>query len=62
MYSMISEQGIVCSDVEGVLPNPSPSFQELATRLLGLDDSFGLKENTVISKWGMEICKSIKNG
>ena len=26
----------VCSDVEGV---PSSSFQELATRLLGLDDS-----------------------
>lgn len=55
------DQGICCSDVEGLLPEKSPDLQELAKNLLGLDDNFEPNENTVISKEGLSICKMIKN-
>lgn len=61
-YIVMCDQGICCSEVEGLLPEKSPPFPELAKSLLGLDDNFEPKENTVISRDGLSICKSIKNG
>ena len=37
LYCIMSPQGICLSDVEGLLPNRSPSVFEIATDLLGIE-------------------------
>lgn len=36
MYSIVSSQGIVCSDVEGILPSRSPDIFQLAIDMLDI--------------------------
>lgn len=40
LYMVVSDQGIVCSEIEGLLPNRSPTLGQLAIDLLGLNDNY----------------------
>lgn len=62
LYCVLSPQGICVSQVEGLLPNRSPSIFELAIDLLGIPASLVEEEDTASSKEAYQICKGIRDG
>ncbi len=49
-YCVLSPQGICVSEVEGLLPNRSPSIFEIATDLLGIEASLIENKDIVVSR------------
>lgn len=59
-YMVISDQGVCCSDVEGILPNPSPSLSEVVGEMLGLPQNLDF-DRSILSKQGFAIYKALLN-
>lgn len=62
MYYVLSPQGICVSQVEGLLPERSPSLFEIAILILDIPQSLLQIEKSVLSKEAYDICKAIKDG
>lgn len=61
MYFILSPQGICVSNVEGLLPNPSPPLFEIATELLDIAPTLIESEESIVSKDAYQICKGIRD-
>lgn len=61
IYTIICDQGICCSEVEGLLPNKSPTLLDLVSGLLGLPKSLDF-DKSLLSKQGFLVYKGILNG
>lgn len=62
LYYGVSPDGIVCSKVEGLLPDRSPDLFSLALDLLDLPPNLIEVEKSVVSRQGYAICRAIKDG
>ena len=62
LYYVIAPQYICVSDIEGLLPEKSPSLFQIAIGMLDLPESLAEVDKSVVSKDGFEVCRAIKNG
>lgn len=62
LYYVLAPQGICVSDVEGLLPEKSPSLFEIALGILDLPESLAEVEKSVVSKDGFDVVRAIKDG
>lgn len=62
LYCVLSPQGICASEVEGLLPNPSPSLFQIAVDLLGVASTLVDEAANVVSREALHICKGIRDG
>ena len=62
LYYGLSPDGIVCSKVEGLLPDRSPDLFSLALDLLDLPPNLIEVEKSVVSRQAYAICRAIKDG
>ena len=62
LYLIMTPQGICVSDVEGLLPNRSPSLFELAIQLLNIPATLVPSEDSIVSRDAYEICRGIRDG
>ena len=61
LYCVLSPQGICVSEVEGLLPNRSPSVFEIAIDLLGIPASLLEEEDNFVSKEAYHVCRGIRD-
>lgn len=61
LYCVLSPQGICVSEVEGLLPNRSPSIFELAVDMLGIQASLIEDEEAAVSREAYQICRGIRD-
>ena len=57
----MASQGICVSEVEGLLPEKSPSLFDIAIGMLDVSKSLENTGKELLSKEGYEILKAIKN-
>lgn len=62
MYSLVSPQGICTSNIEGLLPEPSPKLFELMIGLLDIPENLATVPRTMISKECAAIMRGLREG